>query len=68
MKLPQFQPEAVRGGLSAIPKTQSIDGLTLQGCSIWKKIGCGAAVATCLATPNPVACIMAAAPSCVDCL
>ncbi|MGQ3355240.1 MAG: hypothetical protein ACT6XY_15185 [Phreatobacter sp.] len=42
--------------------------VTPQGCNTLKKIACAAAVAGCLATPNPVACIMATAPHCADCL
>jgi hypothetical protein len=37
-------------------------------CPPWKAVACAAAVAGCLATPDPVHCILAVAPSCLDCL
>lgn len=70
MKMPFHQPQVIRfheEGLRA-GGTLAIGALQPQGCPPLKKLACAAAVATCLATPNPVACILAAAPSCADCL
>ena len=43
-------------------------GLHPQGCGFPKNLACAAAVAGCVATPNPIACIMGVAPHCADCL
>jgi hypothetical protein len=41
------------------------EGLTQQGCNWFK---CAAAVARCIANPNPKQCILDIAPNCIDCL
>jgi hypothetical protein len=65
MQMPLYQPAAFRsGGSAAAPR----DGLSQQGCKFPKNLACAAAVATCLATPDPVQCILGVAPDCLDCL
>jgi hypothetical protein len=70
MHMPISLPVALRGTEAATARhlPDAPAGLTPQGCNAFKKIACAAAVAGCIATPNPVACIMAVAPSCADCL
>ncbi len=70
MQIPISLPAALRGTEATnVHHMLGAPGrLTPQGCNAFKKIACAAAVAGCLATPNPVACIMAVAPNCADCL
>jgi hypothetical protein len=70
MQMPISLPVALRGSeaVNARHLLGDAAGLTPQGCNAFKKIACAAAVAGCIATPNPVACIMAVAPHCADCL
>lgn len=69
MQIPTELPQVRRDVLSVTFLGGSREGgLAPQGCNIFKKAACAAAVAACIATPNPVACILAVAPNCVDCL
>jgi hypothetical protein len=67
MRIPEYRPSVARGDSQPVRGAQHI-GLVPQGCGFPKNVICGAAVAACLATPNPVACILALAPHCLDCL
>ncbi len=68
MHIPVYQPAARQHGTNLLVSAGSRDGLTAQGCPLPKKLACAAAVAGCISTPNPVACILAVAPNCLDCL
>jgi hypothetical protein len=46
----------------------SSDEVSMLGCSPFKKIACATAVGICLATPDPVHCILGLAPTCLECL
>ena len=70
MKLPIYQPQADRSRERlGVPTYSSVEiGLSPQGCSVFKKVACAAVIAGCVASGNPVPCIMATAPHCIDCL
>lgn len=69
MRMPVALPGVKREGRYVdFPRDRGAGRLSPQGCNIFKKAACAAAVAGCIATPNPVACILAVAPGCVDCL
>lgn len=70
MHLPIELPQAMRASNSARVYARDADkgALAPQGCNPIKKIACAGAVAACIATPNPVACILAIAPHCAECL
>lgn len=66
MHIPFYQPAARQSAGHLLVRASG--GIEPQGCPLPKKIACAAAVAGCIATPNPVACILAIAPNCLDCL
>jgi hypothetical protein len=70
MQMPISLPVTLRGseGVNARHLLGDTSRLTPQSCNTLKKIACASAVAGCIATPNPVACILAVAPHCADCL
>jgi hypothetical protein len=70
MQTPEFQPSVNKaaGANRGLGFEARASGLTPQGCGFPKNVLCASAVAACLATPNPVACILSLAPHCADCL
>jgi hypothetical protein len=68
MKMPGYEPQVIRARDESVRYVSAASAIAPQGCDIFKKVACAAAVAGCLATPNPVACILAVAPNCLDCL
>lgn len=68
MKMPGYEPQVIRARDESVRYGAAAAAIALQGCPLPKKLACAAAVAGCLATPNPVACILAIAPNCLDCL
>lgn len=70
MRMPRFLPPvSASSGRAPAFSGRAREGLELQGCSTWKKIGCGAAIAGCIATgAGVVPCLLKVAPGCVDCV
>jgi hypothetical protein len=68
MRMPDYLPIA---RLTPARNTSNGEGgVALQGCNAWDWIKCGAVVAGCagLSGPALVACVAAAAPSCIKCV
>jgi hypothetical protein len=68
--MPSYQPQMIRvpNEVAQFVSTLSVADISPQDCPFPKKLACAAAVAGCITTPNPVACILAVAPNCLDCL
>jgi hypothetical protein len=67
MQMPSYQPHVTRmtGSGQRAQRFDDRAGLTPQGCNLF---ACAAAVAQCVANPNPVQCILNIAPNCLDCI
>lgn len=69
MKLPVHMPARATGSEPRAPRLVGGSGLSPQGCSVIKKIGCAAAIAGCVASGvGVVACLAGVAPGCIDCV
>ncbi len=67
MRIPDNQPNVIRhiSSGNSLANYRHPDFLTQQGCE-WLR--CAAAVARCIANPNPKQCLLDIAPNCADCL
>lgn len=67
MRTPDFQPQVMREARVSvsIARSGAAAGLSPQGCDFFR---CASDLARCLASPNPVQCLLTSAPHCLDCI
>jgi hypothetical protein len=76
MNMPTFQPQVIRRSFfgSAHSDCMALEGVSQQGCNVWKKVECGAEIAACAAacvsgvgTAGCIACLGGSYDRCKDC-